>query len=105
MLNDNGPVMGQSKMEARNQSPLWETDVIERPEWQQWSNCAGMGVEFFFPARGELTRYAKEVCHGCIVRDECLEFAIDIKHGIWGGLSERERRAVRRQRALAAKAS
>ena len=47
------------------------------------------------------TREAKEVCKGCVVRGDCLEYALanGEKFGIWGGLSERERRRLRRQRA------
>ena len=50
-----------------------------------------------------LPREAKEVCRGCVVREDCLEFAIanSEKFGIWGGMSERERRRVRRARVLA----
>ena len=45
------------------------------------------------------TRDAKRVCSGCSVRAECLEFALanDERFGIWGGLSERERRRLRLQ--------
>jgi WhiB family redox-sensing transcriptional regulator len=62
----------------------------------------GIDPELFFPARGSSTREAKEVCRGCVVRAECLDYAIARveKWGIWGGLSERERRRVRRARAL-----
>ena len=57
----------------------------------------------FFPERGASTREAKEVCRGCVVLGDCLEYALDHgeKFGIWGGMSERERRRLRRQRALA----
>lgn len=46
-------------------------------------------------------REAKEVCRGCVVRQDCLEYALahGEKFGIWGGMSERERRRVRRARA------
>ena len=46
---------------------------------------------------------SKEVCRGCVVREDCLEYALanGEKFGIWGGMSERERRRIRRQRALA----
>lgn len=73
-----------------------------RPEWWDYANCLGVGGDRFFPERGESTREAKEVCQGCEVREECLDFAItnSEKHGIWGGLSERQRRRVRRQRQL-----
>jgi WhiB family redox-sensing transcriptional regulator len=62
----------------------------------------GVDPELFFPERGSSTREAKEVCRGCVVRSECLEFAIanSEKFGIWGGMSERERRRVRRARLL-----
>lgn len=70
--------------------------------WQDQANCLGVDPDLFFPERGASTREAKEVCRGCVVRDECLEYALanGEKFGIWGGLSERERRRVRRQRAL-----
>jgi WhiB family redox-sensing transcriptional regulator len=71
--------------------------------WQDEANCLGVDPDLFFPERGASTREAKEVCRGCVVRDECLEFALanGEKFGIWGGMSERERRRIRRQRALA----
>ena len=78
----------------------------ELPEnWQDDANCLGVDPDLFFPERGASTREAKEVCRGCIVRDQCLEFALQNgeKFGIWGGLSERERRRIRRQRAHVAR--
>ena len=70
--------------------------------WQEEANCLGVDPDLFFPERGASTREAKGVCRGCEVRVECLEYALQHgeKFGIWGGLSERERRRVRRQRAL-----
>jgi WhiB family redox-sensing transcriptional regulator len=70
--------------------------------WQERANCLGVDPDLFFPERGASTREAKAVCRGCEVRVECLEYALQHgeKFGIWGGLSERERRRVRRQRAL-----
>jgi WhiB family transcriptional regulator, redox-sensing transcriptional regulator len=74
--------------------------------WQSRANCLGVDPELFFPERGASTREAKEVCRGCVVRNDCLEYALanGEKFGIWGGLSERERRKVRRSRALARRA-
>ena len=74
----------------------------EEMVWQDYANCLGVDPDLFFPERGASTREAKEVCRGCVVQDECLEFALSNgeKFGIWGGKSERERRRVRRQRAL-----
>jgi WhiB family redox-sensing transcriptional regulator len=67
--------------------------------------CAGLDPELFFPERGESTREAKEVCRGCKSRGECLEFALQNgeKFGVWGGLSERERRRHRKKRREEAK--
>src|SRR5688572_31549703 len=81
------------------------TSVIAEGDrsWQDYANCLGVDPDLFFPERGASTREAKEVCRGCVVREDCLEFAITNgeKFGIWGGLSERERRRIRRARALA----
>lgn len=87
------------------------TDLLkiftEDRSWQSRANCMGVDPDLFFPERGASTREAKEVCKGCVVRDECLEFALanSEKFGIWGGMSERERRRVRRSRAQAARES
>ena len=69
--------------------------------WQREANCLGVHPDLFFPERGASTREAKEVCRGCIVQGECHEFALrnGEKFGIWGGMSERERRRLRRIRA------
>ncbi|MGO9912688.1 MAG: WhiB family transcriptional regulator [Acidimicrobiales bacterium] len=79
--------------------------IFEGPDrsWQARANCMGVDPELFFPERGASTREAKEVCRGCVVREDCLEYAIanGEKFGIWGGMSERERRRVRRARVLA----
>ena len=71
-------------------------------EWQGRANCMGVDPDLFFPERGASTREAKAVCRGCVVRDDCLEYALanGEKFGIWGGLSERERRRIRRERAM-----
>ena len=80
---------------------LLATDQNQR-SWQRQANCMGVDPDLFFPERGASTREAKEVCRGCVVREDCLEYAIvhSEKFGIWGGLSERERRRIRRRRAL-----
>lgn len=71
--------------------------------WQEYSNCLGVDPDLFFPERGASTKEAKAVCRGCVVREDCLEYALQNgeKFGIWGGMSERERRRIRRARALA----
>ena len=71
--------------------------------WQEYANCLGVDPDLFFPERGASTKEAKEVCRGCVVRDECLEYALSNgdMFGMWGGMSERERRRIRRARAIA----
>ena len=78
-------------------------DETVEASWQDYANCLGVDPDLFFPERGASTREAKEVCRGCVVREDCLEYALanGEKFGIWGGMSERERRRIRRQRALA----
>ena len=69
--------------------------------WQQHAACVNCAGEVdFFPARGESVRDAKAICAVCPVKRECLDFALRLKvaHGVWGGLSERERRSLRRER-------
>ncbi|WP_282959284.1 WhiB family transcriptional regulator [Cellulomonas fimi] len=67
--------------------------------WQERALCAQTDPEAFFPEKGGSTREAKKVCTGCEVRVECLEYALehDERFGIWGGLSERERRKLKRR--------
>lgn len=68
--------------------------------WQEDAVCAQTDPDAFFPEKGGSTREAKKVCLTCTVRDECLDYAVvnDERFGIWGGLSERERRVLVRQR-------
>src|SRR5512144_533003 len=67
--------------------------------WQERSLCAQTDPEAFFPEKGGSTREAKKVCVGCEVRSECLEYALanDERFGSWGGLSERERRKLKKR--------
>lgn len=68
-------------------------------EWQDQALCAQTDPEAFFPEKGGSTREAKRICKACAVRDECLEYALehDERFGIWGGLSDRERRRLKKQ--------
>jgi len=72
--------------------------------WQDLARCAETDPEAFFVERGGSTRPAKRVCAACEVRAECLEYALEhrIRDGVWGGTSERERRALLNARDLAA---
>lgn len=66
--------------------------------WWDQARCRGTPVDVFFPAHN--TRPAKEICQGCPIRARCLDYAMTngIEFGVWGGTSEKERRALRRLR-------
>ncbi len=67
--------------------------------WQADAICAQTDPEAFFPEKGGSTREAKKICGGCDVKAQCLEYALknDERFGIWGGLSERERRKLKKR--------
>jgi WhiB family redox-sensing transcriptional regulator len=67
--------------------------------WQTDALCAQTDPEAFFPEKGGSTRDAKKICSSCEVRSQCLDYALqnDERFGIWGGLSERERRKLRKR--------
>jgi WhiB family transcriptional regulator, redox-sensing transcriptional regulator len=85
-----GPVLLRFTLTARDAAAL---------EWQARGLCQQTDPEAFFPEKGGSTRPAKRVCRACEVRAECLEYALahDERFGIWGGVSERERRGLKRQ--------
>ena len=72
---------------------------VEEMAWQEQALCAQTDPEAFFPEKGGSTREAKRVCLSCEVRPDCLEYALeqDERFGIWGGLSERERRRLKKR--------
>jgi WhiB family transcriptional regulator, redox-sensing transcriptional regulator len=67
-------------------------------EWMSRAECANYPPDWWFPARGQPSPQARSVCLSCPVRTECLDYAIahNERHGIWGGLSEKQRRLIRR---------
>lgn len=79
--------------------PPVSSGTVGETAWQERARCAETDPEAFFPEKGGSTRKAKQVCKGCEVRAECLEHALarDERFGIYGGLSERERRKLKRQ--------
>lgn len=70
------------------------------PDWRQEAACKGLDPDLWYPERGDLLVMAREVCARCPVRGECLDFALTEgeKFGVWGGMSERERRILRAKR-------
>lgn len=68
-----------------------------RDEWQDRAVCAQTDPEAYFPEKGQSTRSAKATCKVCEVQPQCLDYAMTRNEpfGVWGGLSERERRKLR----------
>ena len=74
--------------------------VDDRP-WAAYAACRDAEADWFFPGPDGDTRAAIRVCRGCPVQEECLDWALDtrIRYGIWGGMTERERRRYLRRSA------
>jgi WhiB family redox-sensing transcriptional regulator len=73
----------------------------ERPAWQRRAACRGKGCDWWFPTTREADEAARAVCEPCVVRRECLAYALSDPGlvGIWAGTDERERRRLRRESA------
>ena len=92
--------MGKAKLQKRV-----ETGPVG---WRDRASCRDEDPELFFPigvggpAVGQIGE-AKAVCFGCPVTDVCLQWALDtgMGHGVWGGLTEDERRTLKRSRRAA----
>ncbi len=74
-------------------------------EWREFAACSGRQDDLFFPvneAEVSLVRAAKAVCQACPVQEECLSYAIETGQmdGVWGGMTSRERRVLRRKRVV-----
>jgi WhiB family redox-sensing transcriptional regulator len=79
-------------------------EQLDSREWLGRAACKGPLAEAFYPPpqferkeeRLARERRAKSVCADCAVRRECLDYALRIRepHGIWGGRTEAERRAI-----------
>lgn len=72
--------------------------AVHREDWTALAKCRGTKDDMFGEAVEQ--KRARSVCIGCPVRFECLAEALDnrIEWGVWGGLTERERRSLLRQR-------
>lgn len=68
--------------------------------WMEDGECRKHLSETFFPRDGTGVAIATGICARCPVKEPCLEYALyhHIKHGVWGGTSERERRRIARRR-------
>jgi WhiB family redox-sensing transcriptional regulator len=92
----------QEPQDEDEASELWGLfDASEDVSWQHKALCAQTDPEAFFPEKGGSTREAKMICSRCEVHEQCLKWAIerDERFGIWGGMSERERRKYKKDQA------
>ena len=104
------PLLSEVAAMLRAGEPL--ADIASRYGVQVWAEqalCAQIGGDAWFPDKGTpdepqtnpvSLKDAKRVCLACPVRTPCLDYALkhDERFGVWGGLSERERRRLKRQR-------
>ena len=72
---------------------------MAKTDWSEQGLCRTADPDALFVEGGAQNR-AKALCSGCGVRTECLAYALDqrIEFGVWGGMTERERRALLRRR-------
>lgn len=99
-----------------NEYQPWEntvnTSFMEHAACKGLATHDGQATSYFFPSVGSSVKAAKEICNGrkptkddhgtqpCPVRQQCLEYALQVpgpSFGIWGGKTERERRAIKRE--------
>ena len=70
--------------------------------WRDYTACSPKDADLFFLDVGESPRLALELCKICVVREDCLEYALSSKpvitRGVWGGKTERELRNLRKRR-------
>jgi WhiB family redox-sensing transcriptional regulator len=76
--------------------PLLAVPITDERPWAAFAACRDLNPETFFPMTREGERAAIRICHGCPVRLECLEYAVEarIRFGVWGGMTEKQQRAL-----------
>ncbi len=74
-------------------------DQVIDQDWRALGACSGKDPDLWFAVGALEHKAAKRICRDCPVRTQCLAYAMDapVDHGIWGGLTERERRRWRRR--------
>lgn len=72
---------------------------LKDQNWRALGSCAGADPDLWFSVGALEHKQAKTICRQCPVRMSCLEYAMEepVDHGIWGGMTERERRRQRRK--------
>jgi len=76
-------------------------------EWRAQAACKDNDIDIFFPPSDDAAGPARAICARCPVQESCREWAIATRQpdGVWGGLTETERRRIRRRRQAAARAA
>jgi WhiB family redox-sensing transcriptional regulator len=83
-------------------------NLFERQVWMNRANCLGMTYKMFPQHHKDITyiQEAREICDGCKVREECLEYALEFPpadmHGVWAGLTSRQLAAEQKRRGIKA---
>lgn len=107
--------VGESWIRTKIRNAGWDPDTgqalprptaprpqtTEKPEWMTAGRCVTTGdADAFFPVHASDTAAAKATCSDCPVRAECLTWALEHgeRYGVWGGLDEAERDAIRRRK-------
>lgn len=88
--------------ESDNETPAVTKEYSSNLGWMALAMCKDIDPNTFFPHYGADVELAQRICANCVVREDCLEYALvnRIDHGVWGGTSERERtRILKRRRA------
>jgi WhiB family redox-sensing transcriptional regulator len=69
---------------------------IGSTEWMIEAECRGKDPKIFFPSSSAGVDIARRICAECVVKQDCLDYALanKIGHGVWGGTSERERNRI-----------
>jgi WhiB family transcriptional regulator, redox-sensing transcriptional regulator len=103
-----GSLSGRFSATSSNRNEATDMDAVlrllQRPKWQADAACRKHPDINWFPIRGGRyprldTAAAKRVCASCLVRPDCLEWALSFGpdlEGVWGGLSQTDRRRIRR---------
>lgn len=97
MSDETGPSVHGRTYAGKRPNPAGLIQVPDEP-WVDDALCSQTDPEAFFPEKGGSTAYAKRICGMCSASEECLRYALDHdeRFGVWGGTSERERRALKR---------
>lgn len=90
----------RQQLKLRQQNATYTNEKLPE-DWLQKAYCKDKPIKNFFPGQGDTTvrKTIQENCNNCEVRQPCLNYSIrnNIRYGIWGGTSERQRRSLRRE--------